>query len=99
MATRKKKFVYKKRRTSYRKYGGSHYEAEIFQLLKGDIKPVGTTKWNTASYSGDDSTVYKKLVELKLIPKKIIKEKIKSGRNGYYGWGDREKHGLFIEEI
>tara|TARA_Y100000310_G_scaffold310750_1_gene356302 strand:+ start:353 stop:679 length:327 start_codon:yes stop_codon:yes gene_type:complete len=98
-AIRKKKFVYKKRRTSYGKYGGSHFEAEIFQLVKNDIKRVGTTKWNTSSYAGDESTVFKELVELKLIPKKIIKDKAKKGRKGYYGWGDREEYGLFIEEI
>ena len=96
---RKKKFVYKKRKTSTSIYGGRNFEAEIFQILKSDLKKVGTTKWNTAGYSGDESTVFKKLVELKLIPKRIIKAKAKKGGKGYYSWRDREDHGLFIEEI
>ena len=96
---RKKRFVYKKRKTSTSIYGGRNFEAEIFQLVKNEIKPVGKTKWNTASYSGDESTVFKELVELKLIPKRIMKDKIKKGRKGYYSWRDREDYGLFIEEI
>ena len=96
---RNKKFVYKKRKTSTSIYGGRNFEAEIFQLVKNDIKPVGTAKWNTASYSGDESTVFKKLVELKLIPKRIIKAKAKKGGKGYYSWRDRDEFGLYIEEI
>jgi len=98
-AIRKKKFVYKKRKTSTSIYGGRNFEAEIFQIIKNDIKPVGTATWNTASYSGDESTVYKKLVELKLIPKKVIKSKAKMGGKGYYSWRDRDEFGLYIDEI
>ena len=98
-AIRQKKFVFKKRKTSTSIYGGRNFEAEIFQVTKNTLKPVAKTKWNTASYAGDESTVYKELAKKGLISKKIQKAKAKEGRKGYYGWRDREKYGLFIEEI
>ena len=98
-AIRKKKFVYKKVSSRSTGWGGSNVKAEIFKISKNTLSHVGDVKWNTASYRGDESSVYNELKALGLISKKTQKAKKKAGRENYYSWGDKEQYGLHIDEI
>ena len=95
---RKKKFVYKKVSSRATGMGGTDVKAEIFKISKNTLSKVGDVGWNTASYRGDESTVFNELKALGLISKKIQKAKKKTGRENYYSWGDKEMYGLHIDE-
>jgi len=96
---RKMMFYYKPKKTSHSVYGGTYYTTDIYKSVKNELKKVGTTKWNTASYRGEESEVYNELKKLGLIPKKIAKTKKEKGNENYYSWQDKENFGLHIKPI
>ncbi len=97
-AIRKKKFVYKKVSSRSTGMGETNVKAEIYKISKNTLSRVGEAKWNTASYRGDESTVFNEFKKIGLISKKIQKAKKKKGDENYYSWGDKEAYGLHIDE-
>lgn len=66
-----KKFYYKVENTTKNPsiYGGRKQKATVYMIKNGELKHIGETKWNTASYRGSDSEVNEWLLENKIIPK------------------------------
>lgn len=81
MATRKKKFYYKIVKTLKQRMGGRKQTADVFGIRYSDLKFIGQTTWNTASYKGAESEVYGYLRRRKLVPKGVYKKE-----GGYYSF-------------
>ena len=80
MATRIKKFYYKIVSTR-RRMGGRVQKVDVYTIRYSELKYIGQTSWNTASYKGDESSVYGYLYRKNLVPKRQYK---KDG--GYYSF-------------
>jgi len=70
-----KKFYFRVDTTSTSVYGGRNQKASIYQHTRSGLKYIGETKWNTASYRGNESEVLNELMKRKLVPKKTFPDK------------------------
>jgi hypothetical protein len=52
-------YYFRKDKTGRSKYGGTNYRFEVYKLIKGGFKSLGTFKINTASYYGDVPSVHR----------------------------------------
>jgi len=75
----KKRYYYKIDKKTKRQNGGFNVNASVYAIRNGEVKKLGTTKWNTASSKGEYSEVYDFLKSKKLVTAKEYKE-----NNGYY---------------
>jgi hypothetical protein len=75
----KKIYYYKVVEKKPRSAGGYNVTAEVFEVKSGKISKIGSLKWNTSGYKGDQSSVYDFLYGKKLITAKEYKE-----NNGYW---------------
>lgn len=97
---RSKRFYFKPIKTSTSIYGGRHFKADIFQHTKKGLKNVGTAKWNTASYRGEESEVLNQLVRDKILPKEVLQiSKGTHSGSGYWNWPFKDEIGVDIKQI
>ena len=61
--------------------GGRVQKADVFSIRYSELKYIGQTSWNTASYKGEESSVYGYLYRKNLVPKREYKK-----QNGYYSF-------------
>jgi hypothetical protein len=77
-----KNFYYKIVKSTPRRSGGRNETAEVFKVVRGEIKKLGEVKWCTASTYGETSEVQQFLIKKKLLPKKL---------GNYYTWKKGEE--------
>ena len=83
-----KVFYYKIDKANRRVYGGLNVRASIYEVKRGEVLPVGSCRWCTASFRGEESEVFNALVEMKRIPKKWLESSRCSWRGGGYYAGE-----------
>lgn len=84
----KKQFYFLKVKQNRRYYGGLNVKALLFRIHKGKLEKIGSCKWCTASYRGEESEVFQALMALGYIPKKYKSSSICGWRAGGYFAGD-----------
>jgi len=78
MATTKT-YIYTEKKNDINRNGGRNVTADIYEVKKNKPIYVDDVKWNTASFKGEDSSVYDKLKE-----KKLVSDKEYKSNDGYY---------------
>ncbi len=66
----------------------------VYSIKKNVLDCIGFVDVNTASYKGDESTVFDFLME-----KELISDKTYNSHNGYYIYQMKETHGLSIQVV
>ncbi len=74
-----KSILYSVKSIKPQRNGGSKVRLSIYELKKNKPEYVGETEFNTASYKGEESEVYTKLKD-----SKIISQKEFDSNDGYY---------------
>lgn len=87
-----KHFYYKIKKSTHRYYGGANVTASIFLQKRKGLSKLGEIKWNTASYTGEETEVLKFLKRENHIPKYMFP-------NGYYGWNLAKEYNTKISKI
>lgn len=97
----KQRFYFKTIERPRRTYGGMNVTADIYKQTRNKgLVHLGQTKWQTASYRGEESEVLNEIVKIKKLPKAVLDiSESPQGSGGYYMWSDFDKLGVKISKL
>lgn len=87
-----RRFYYKVIRDNPARYGGSNVTVEVLEHKPDGMKYLGETRWNTASYKGQESEVLDYLKKEGVVPKGMFPD-------GYYSWREAEEYNMKISRL
>jgi hypothetical protein len=85
-------FYYNKIKERATGFGGTNVTVKILVQEDSGLKNLGETKWNTASYKGEESEVLTWLKRNGHVPSYMFP-------TDYYGWSDAEKYNMKISRV
>ena len=87
-----KHFYYSIKTSNHSVNGGTNVGVQVYRHTPTGMEGIGSVKWNTAGYKGEESEVLDYLKKIGEVPAYMFP-------NGYYSWSAAEKYNMKISRI